>query len=76
MRRIFNYMEETLSAAILHNAVSKHIAIEFAKWIKTEWRIEKGRYRHRGDFYKNTKKLPDEEQLWKHFIKVHPELLL
>ncbi len=47
------------------------VAIKFAKWIKSNWRIEKGRYRHRGDFYKNSKNLPNEEYLWDCFIKEH-----
>lgn len=49
----------------------KAIAITFAKWIKDNWKIEKGKYRHRGDFFKNTprNKLPNEEHLWDMFIQ-------
>ena len=43
------------------------VAIEFAKWLKKNYRIEKGRYRHRGDFFRNDKKLKDEKQLFQDF---------
>lgn len=46
----------------------KVLAIQFAKFIKANYQIEKGgKYRHRGDFYKNTHPI-DEIQLFDIFM--------
>lgn len=50
---------------------SKERSIGFAKWIKEEWSISKGYYRHRGDFYHNDKKRYTEEDLYDIYIKFH-----
>ena len=50
-------------------------AIEFAKWIKKNYSIVKGgKYRHRGDFFKNHK-LKNENQLYDEFTNTHKDVL-
>ena len=43
-------------------------AVDFAKWVRESFNLEKGKYRHRGDFYRNQKKLFNESEIYQLFL--------
>jgi len=49
---------DALEAMDIH---SKQTAIGFQSWVRKNYSISKGKYRHRGDFYKNDKLINEAE---------------
>lgn len=45
-----------------------NLPVEFAKWLRVNYSISKGQYRHRGDFYRNDKRLSSEKELYDYWI--------
>lgn len=72
-KTIFFYTEDyVISVTDCRNAMDSHaeqISILFSEWKDKWYSCSKGRYRHRGDFYKNDKKLYTTKELFHLFIK-------
>ena len=61
------YSNDVVTCNIAFSAMdefAEQVSIEFSEWIKKWYSISKGKYRHRGDFYKNDKKLYTTKELY------------
>ena len=69
-RRFFNEVSDFMQwdQASVCSEIAKDNAILFQIWVRKYWTISKGKYRHRGDFYRNDR-LINEQELYPIFVE-------
>jgi hypothetical protein len=48
--------------------IALDLPVKFAEWLRKDWNYVKGKYRHKGDFYKNYN-LQTEKELYQYWIE-------